>query len=187
MWRFAEPVLTVFRCVFGSSRDRATSGRTRATNPAQDRYIRWINTSTSTASRIPGLGRISSPNRYQSSTSGWCSSKATSATQRYHAHHLAQWLRLCQEHTMETCSVQNSSFSMNLSCCSEQMDILESIDITMNVMQPAVFRNMIASVMVVSWCGQGFTVMVVLPWWELTERPMSRSARMRYYSITLVH
>ena len=48
--------------------------------------------------------------------------------------------------------------------CSEQMDIPESIDIITNVMSPIVFWNMIVSEVVVSWIGQGFTMMVVLPW-----------------------
>ena len=47
--------------------------------------------------------------------------------------------------------------------------------------------NMIVSVVVVSWCGQGFSMMVVPPWWELTERSVPRSTGMRYRSITLFH
>ena len=55
------------------------------------------------------------------------------------------------------------SFLMNLtSCCSEQMDVPKSCDIIMNVMSPIVFWNMIILVMVVSWCGQGFTLMVLV-------------------------
>ena len=50
------------------------------------------------------------------------------------------------------------SFLMNLaSCCSEQMDVPESLDVMMNIMLLTVFWNMVFSVMVVSWCGQGFT------------------------------
>ena len=77
---------------------------------------------------------------------------------------------------------------MNLvTCCSEKLDVPEFIDVIMNVMLPIVFWNMIVSVVVVSWCGQGFSMMVVPPWWELTERSVPRSTGMRYRSITLFH
>ena len=57
-------------------------------------------------------------------------------------------------------SSKQFSFPMNLnSCCSKQMDIPESFEVTMNGMRPIVFWNMIG-LMVVSWCGQGFTMMV---------------------------
>ena len=55
------------------------------------------------------------------------------------------------------------TFRMNLaSCCSQQMDVPKSIDVIMNVMPPIVFWNMIVSVVVVSWCGQGLTMIDVL-------------------------
>ena len=54
-------------------------------------------------------------------------------------------------------------FPMNLaSCCSEEMDVPEFIDVIMNVMPPNMFWNMIILMVVVSWCEQGFTMMVVL-------------------------
>ena len=49
-------------------------------------------------------------------------------------------------------------------CCSDQMDVPESINIILKVMLPIVFWNMIVSVVVVSWCGQVFTMMIILPW-----------------------
>ena len=49
------------------------------------------------------------------------------------------------------------------SCCLEQLDVPESIDVVMNVMSPVVLWNMVVSVVVVSLCGLGFTMMVVLP------------------------
>ena len=61
--------------------------------------------------------------------------------------------------------MENSSFPINLaSCCSEQMDVPESIDVKINVMAPVVLWIMIVSVVVVSWCGQEFNTMVFLPW-----------------------
>ena len=42
------------------------------------------------------------------------------------------------------------------------MDVPESIDVIMNVMPPIVLWNMIVSVVVASWCGQVFAMMVVL-------------------------
>ena len=54
-------------------------------------------------------------------------------------------------------------------------------------MLPIVFWNTIVSVVIVSWCRQGFTMMVVLPWWELMERSMPWSTGMRYCSIKLFH
>ena len=68
---------------------------------------------------------------------------------------------------MAKCMYCGEQFSvpMNLaSCCSEQMDVPESIDVIMNVAPSVMFRNMIVSVVLVSWCRQGFTMMVVLPW-----------------------
>ena len=44
---------------------------------------------------------------------------------------------------------------------------------------------MIVSMVVVSWCDQGFTKMVLLPWWELMECVMPRATGMRYCSFTL--
>ena len=81
-------------------------------------------------------------------------------------------------------SGEQFSFPTNLaSCCSEHMDVQATVDVIMNV----VFWNMIVSVVVVSLCGQGFSMMVVLPWWELTERSVPRSTGMRYRSVTLFH
>ena len=42
------------------------------------------------------------------------------------------------------------------------MEVPESIDVIMNVTSPIVLWNIIVSVVVASWCGQEFTVMVVL-------------------------
>ena len=58
----------------------------------------------------------------------------------------------------------------------------ESIDVIMNVMPPTLFWNMIASVMLVPWWGQGYIVIVTLPWWELTQRSMPRSTAASRYS-----
>ena len=47
-------------------------------------------------------------------------------------------------------SGEQFSCRMNLaSCCSEQMDVPDSIDVIMNVMPPIVFRNLIVSVVIV--------------------------------------
>ena len=57
---------------------------------------------------------------------------------------------------------ETNTVEMHLaSWCSEQMDVPESIDVIMNVI--IVFWNMIVSAVVASWCGQGFTMVVVLP------------------------
>ena len=62
-------------------------------------------------------------------------------------------------------SGEQFSFPMNVvSCYSEQMDVLESFNVIMNVMPPVVFWNTIVLVAVISWCGQGFIMMVVPPW-----------------------
>ena len=62
-------------------------------------------------------------------------------------------------------SREEFSFLMNLaSWCSEQMDDPGPIDVIMNVMPPIVFCTTIVSVVVVSWCKHGFTMIVVLPW-----------------------
>ena len=50
-------------------------------------------------------------------------------------------------------------------CYSEQMDVPDTVDVVVNTVPPTVLWNIIVSVVVVSWCGQGFTPMVVLPWW----------------------
>ena len=57
------------------------------------------------------------------------------------------------------------SFPMNLAlCCSEQTYLPESIDVITNIMPPTVFWNVVVLVVVVSRCGQGFIMMVILPW-----------------------
>ena len=43
----------------------------------------------------------------------------------------------------------------------------------------------LVSVVVVSWCGQRFTVMVILPWWGFMGRLMPRSTGLRYRTMTL--
>ena len=43
----------------------------------------------------------------------------------------------------------------------------------------------LVSVVVVSWCGQLFTVMVILPWWGFMGRLMPRSTGLRYRTMTL--
>ena len=80
--------------------------------------------------------------RYQRSTSGWSSSKATCATQRS----LAKRRRWCQEHIQWQCAQWRIT-----SCCSEQMGVPESIDVIMNVIPPIVFWGKIVSVVVASW------------------------------------
>ena len=62
----------------------------------------------------------------------------------------------CREHIRRRRhSAEEFSFPMNLaSCCSEQIDLSESIDVIINIMPPIVFWNMIISVVVVSsWPG----------------------------------
>ena len=143
--------------------------------------VRWvvglihhrIPTATSTASQIPRLIWISSQTVINNcpSTSGWSSNKAISATQRSHSTS-SPWTTavVLRTYSMETCTVENVSFPMNhASYCSEQTDVPESTDVIMNVMPPIVFWNMV-SMVAVSWCGQGFAMMVVLPCWVLMKR-----------------
>ena len=61
--------------------------------------------------------------------------------------------------SVERCTVENSYLFRWISGRSEQMDIPESINVIINIMPLIVFFNMIIFVVVVSWCGQGFTMM----------------------------
>ena len=75
---------------------------------------------------------------------------------------------------------------MNFSrCCSEQIDVPESIGVIINLTPPIVSWNMIVSVVAVSWGRHGLTI--ILPWRELMERSTHGSTGMRYCSNTLFH
>ena len=77
------------------------------------------------------------------------------------AHHLAERLRRCQEHILLRRSQWRTT---NLaSCCLEQMDVPESSDVGIDVMPPIALWNMIVSAVVLSWRGQEFTTLAVLP------------------------
>ena len=134
-------------------------------------------TATSTAKQIPGLRRISSQTVINHLRVAGLQVRRPVRCDVLAAHHLAERLRWCQKGIRWRCAKWENSFSfaMNLaSCHSQQMDVPESFNVIMNVVLPIVFWNMMGSVVIVSWFGQRFTMIVVLPQWVHHEGSIRR-------------
>ena len=146
IWGFAEPLLTGCWCYNNTG---STCHRQRAITPAQNRYIRLMHfrvsfrTATSTTNQIPGLRRISSQ---------------TDAMFSRHIISLNDVPGVKNLFSADVHRGQQFSFPMNVAswcCCllcvfSEQINVLEYMDIIMNVMLPIVFWNMIVSMVAAS-------------------------------------
>ena len=146
----------------GSTNNRQRSGWPRITTPGQDRYIRIFHlpnrivAASTTAAGIPGLRRISSQivhNRLQQHDirprRPYFGAILTPLHRRTR---IRRWnrLRSGNSETGEECGLATSL----VFCCRNVVVAYVYIDAEMNVFLPPVFWKWIASVKVVSWCGQ---------------------------------